>query len=330
MTKLLVSFIVSILIVGTTIPAYADNGVFDPADVGPQVLEGSLSNSFTKTLTGGGHVVDGVGLTASATDTFSITLPAGASVDMALLYWDIMDGQADTVEFESTDVLPGATTFGTVADPCWVANTSTTSYRADVTSLVPGTGVYDIEITKAAAQNDVLGAALVVIYKDNSASTVTTLLVDDGHIVRTAFEVMSHTMSGFTIVGVPLAATTSYVIGDSQSIAQDSDETFETTVVGNASDENAGPRFHTNTANVLADVSAGMTTADVTVESGNDCLTWIVQVFDFTVEQIAVGGEFLGVDTTAVLVAGSQNTAAWMIPVIVSGIGFAIVIARKF
>jgi len=328
MAKLLVSFIVSILIVGTTIPAYADNGVFDPADVGPQVLEGSLSNSFTKTLTGGGHVVDGVGLVSDSTKTFSITLPAGASVDMALLYWDIMDGQADTVEFESTDVLPGLTTFGTVIDPCW-ASTSTTSYRADVTSLVPGTGVYDIEITKAADQNSVLGAALVVIYKDNSASTVTTLLVDDGHIVRTANEVMAHTISGFTIVGVPLAATTSFAIGDSQGLPP-SAETFETTVVGNAADQNAGPRFHTNTANVLADVFVGMTTADVTVEAGNDCLTWMVQVFDFTVQSLAVGGEFIGVDTTAVLVAGSQNTAAWMIPVIVSGIGFAIVIARKF
>ncbi len=44
----------------------------------------------------------------------------------------------------------------------------------------------------------------------------------------------------------------------------------------------------------------------------------------------AVGGEFIGIETTSVLAAGAQYTAAWMIPVIVSGIGFAIVIARKF
>jgi len=31
-----------------------------------------------------------------------------------------------------------------------------------------------------------------------------------------------------------------------------------------------------------------------------------------------------------VLVAGAQYNAAWMIPVIISAIGFAIVIARKF
>ena len=44
----------------------------------------------------------------------------------------------------------------------------------------------------------------------------------------------------------------------------------------------------------------------------------------------AVGGEIIPLDTTMVLVAGTHSVAAWMIPVIVSGIGFAIVIARKF
>ena len=44
----------------------------------------------------------------------------------------------------------------------------------------------------------------------------------------------------------------------------------------------------------------------------------------------AVGGEMIQIETTPVLAAGAQYTAAWMIPVIVSGIGIAIVIARKF
>jgi len=44
----------------------------------------------------------------------------------------------------------------------------------------------------------------------------------------------------------------------------------------------------------------------------------------------AVGGEFIPLDTTMILAAGAQYTAAWMIPVIVSGIGIAVVIARKF
>ena len=45
---------------------------------------------------------------------------------------------------------------------------------------------------------------------------------------------------------------------------------------------------------------------------------------------VAVGGEFVTMSTSALLLAGAQGTMAWMIPVLVSGIGFAIVIARKF
>ena len=42
-----------------------------------------------------------------------------------------------------------------------------------------------------------------------------------------------------------------------------------------------------------------------------------------------IGGIMIPIDTTALLLAGTQMTAAWLIPVIVSAIGFAIVILRK-
>jgi len=44
---------------------------------------------------------------------------------------------------------------------------------------------------------------------------------------------------------------------------------------------------------------------------------------------VTVGGTSVPIDTTALLLAGSQMTVSWMIPVIVAGIGIAIVIARK-
>ncbi len=44
----------------------------------------------------------------------------------------------------------------------------------------------------------------------------------------------------------------------------------------------------------------------------------------------AVGGSMIQMETTSILAAGAQYTAAWMIPVIVSAIGIGIVIARKF
>ena len=44
----------------------------------------------------------------------------------------------------------------------------------------------------------------------------------------------------------------------------------------------------------------------------------------------AIGGDMIQMETTSILAAGTQYTAAWMIPVIVSAIGIGIVIARKF
>ncbi len=45
---------------------------------------------------------------------------------------------------------------------------------------------------------------------------------------------------------------------------------------------------------------------------------------------MAVGGELISLDSTMILAAGAQYTAAWMIPVLVSAVGIGIVIARKF
>ncbi len=53
----------------------------------------------------------------------------------------------------------------------------------------------------------------------------------------------------------------------------------------------------------------------------------IVTLFE---ESVPVGGTPIPIDTTSLLLAGTQMTASWMIPVIVSVIGIGIVIARKF
>jgi len=45
--------------------------------------------------------------------------------------------------------------------------------------------------------------------------------------------------------------------------------------------------------------------------------------------QCAVGGELIPLDTTALLVAGAQNSAAWMIPVIVSAAGIGLLIQAQ-
>ena len=44
----------------------------------------------------------------------------------------------------------------------------------------------------------------------------------------------------------------------------------------------------------------------------------------------AVGGEIIPIGTTSLILAGTQSAFSWMIPITVSAVGIAIVIARKF
>ena len=66
----------------------------------------------------------------------------------------------------------------------------------------------------------------------------------------------------------------------------------------------------------------------INFEEGIDLFEVLVDTVSF--RSTAVGGEFIPLDTTMVLVAGAQYTAAWMIPATVAAIGIGIVIARKF
>ncbi len=59
-----------------------------------------------------------------------------------------------------------------------------------------------------------------------------------------------------------------------------------------------------------------------------DCDAWLEGCLEALCR--AIGGDMMQMQTTSILAAGAQYTAAWMIPVLVSAIGIGIVIARKF
>ncbi len=50
----------------------------------------------------------------------------------------------------------------------------------------------------------------------------------------------------------------------------------------------------------------------------------------FSDTAIGMGGETIPIDTTSLLLAGTQMTASWLVPVMVAGAGIVIVIARRF
>jgi len=92
------------------------------------------------------------------------------------------------------------------------------------------------------------------------------------------------------------------------------------------------------TSNQEAFAGNGLTCAECEVQL-QDCLVFGIpeqecrdqfqQCLRFATD-CAVGGDMIQMETTSILAAGAQYTAAWMIPVLVSAIGIGIVIARKF
>ncbi len=88
------------------------------------------------------------------------------------------------------------------------------------------------------------------------------------------------------------------------------------------------PTFNEQIFNDALGTDEGHCTVEWTIFFDQNANGMVTQELWFN--EVTVGGEIIPLDTTMVLVAGAQYNAAWMIPVIVSGIGFAIVIARKF
>jgi len=90
----------------------------------------------------------------------------------------------------------------------------------------------------------------------------------------------------------------------------------------------AGPVFELpNEPTPCEDCQTGL---DACSPTDQQCMDQWNSCLDRLMCRSAVGGDMIQMQTTSVLAAGAQYTAAWMIPVIVSAIGIGIVIARKF
>ena len=74
-----------------------------------------------------------------------------------------------------------------------------------------------------------------------------------------------------------------------------------------------------------------------TMESDGQCVPDLLQICGpgtnpqnfMCLVSMAVGGLFVGIDTTPVLLAGFQMAAAWLIPIVVSGIGIGLILVKR-
>jgi len=156
---------------------------------GENVVVGSLAARFDDTLRGAGVVAEGASFSGRGdgvpNTSAAITIagiPAGATVQRALLYWMIFAGSDTTAIVNGTPVT--GVQVGVAGDVCW-GTPLTPTFRADVTSLVSGNGTYTVAglpSSLSGVDPDTNGVALVVVYQDPASGIVRRVLIRDGAI----------------------------------------------------------------------------------------------------------------------------------------------------
>lgn len=234
----------------------------------------------------GDYVAAGAGLRDSASGTITISLPAGAVVQKALLYWSIME-DSNTPSTDLYDVTFNGnavtgTLVGTAGDPCWDPN-FIHNFVADVTGLETDGGN---SVTLASTPAGILreGAALIVIF-DNPATpgVYREVIIQQGAITFAGSPTESTTISVSNAAGT--SAKTTFIVADGQdnasptSISDDSGVIDAAALVGDTPPTNNYWDTDTYTVTDLSDDSVTLG-----ILSSNDCLTWVAQVLSVEVD----------------------------------------------
>ncbi len=195
---------------------------------------------------------------------FDITgIPACATIEAAFLY---VEGSGNGAAQTATIVGPTGTQnfpmtlIGSAGDKCWGYAGSTT-YRADVTSVVTGNFTYMISGILTGNPNDMDGATLIVIYSDPMQTYQGTLIIDDGAIEKSG-GTATHNMSFAAPCGDPSNAVAFIGIGDLQMGGT------------NVTMNNTAATFNYNWWNYIevnTTMTVAQTSATFTVTAAGDC-----------------------------------------------------------
>lgn len=179
----------------------------------------------------GGRRLSGADVTVTEGTLVLSTLPAGASVVTAYLYWVVYGSVGDdTLNFGVSATPLVGTLIGTSAHTCWDKFDSTELnrvYRADVTARVTGNATYSISgLPSATLTADAQGASLVVIYDDPADTSLNTVVVNDGAITGDGGSTAG-VFSGFVTTSITTASTFRLGAGDGQGALSDGTFRFE-------------------------------------------------------------------------------------------------------
>lgn len=286
--------------------------------IGPQV---PLS-AFRRYTIEGDVTAAGTGMRNVGSGTITLSLPPGAGVLRAFLYWAIIAPNQPAATGTLNAKAIAGTLIAQTGDPCWPNFNEASAdpptlftwvYRADVsTAIVDGdnalagfpTGLTGGEppLANGSAFPLLDGATLVVVYTDAAAPTRTIVLYDGG---ETFFDDSSSvTMSlGAMPAVAPVDATTFYVVADGQGAFKGDGALLNGVAVAgpgaalrplDAFDgtDGGGPAvphglWDTLEADVSQVVQAGASSAVASVvsEDQGDCLTWVAQAMSVVVVQ---------------------------------------------
>lgn len=155
--------------------------------------------------------------------TFSIMgLPSCATIHKAFLY-SSASGPSSAITVSITNPASSTNTFamtniGSHVDKCWGYGASQT-YRADVTSIISGSGNYIIGgFPVVVGSNDTDGATLFIIYSDPSQVYTGSIVLADGCFVKTG-GTGTVNVSGFNVCATPTLASNFIIVADLQKTA---------------------------------------------------------------------------------------------------------------
>jgi hypothetical protein len=228
------------------------------------------------------------------TGTGSITVTGvSAPVFHAFLYWNGPTNSSDpnanaAVTFNTTPVT--GTNIGVASSNCWpFANSQ--SYRADVTSLVTGTGSYSLaSFVKADA--DINGVALIVFFDNGNSGDDRNVVLwngNDSNVVQGADPAgWDETITGVLYPGSG-AASLDFVVSDGQQATDDAlvlngntlvptGGIFEgdTTPAGGFVPNPPGNLWDVEGFDITTRLSSGSNTLRLTTGFASDCLSLVV------------------------------------------------------
>ena len=270
----------------------ADNNVTKPRirllSASTRIADTGLRAGADFSLPNGGVASEGVSLAtrAGAPSTGTITLnglptvPNGAIVQHAALYWMTIGGPDDTAVFNG--VSRTGTLVGASKDTCWNVNQLGPNrvYRhVFPTGVITGNGSFTVGGVGGTGGVDGQGASLVVIYRTNSPLARTgRVIIRHGALSSTpATPTMSTTFSP-TLPIQPAFIRLNAAVADGQPQFTEGPMTFGGAPISaaNAYDGSDGPLWDDDRFTVPSDMLGAGTNTRVNSLSGggDDCLAW--------------------------------------------------------